>query len=330
MIKISQSKVNTWRKCQYAHQLQYEENLAKKATPRPLKFGKIIHQMVEADAQGNDPLKVLNKVATDNKQLFLEEREMYGDIVKDIRYIMSAYFDYWKASPLVYLPRGKQFAEHSFEVEIAPGILCKGTIDAIVRSKKMNWLAEHKSHKNFPNTDHRWRNLQSCVYIRIMEVLGWWKVEGTLWDYIRSKSPTRPLILKSGEMSERSLDSLPQVVIDVCREHRIKPPADLVYKQHENMSHWFERIYTPVKKKVVDEVFTDFLNTARQMANTPRPRRGRPKSIGRHCDWCQFEDICRAELQGSDAEFVKEHYYQQSDYDQEEEQADEDQGPSRR
>jgi hypothetical protein len=83
------------------------------------------------------------------------------------------------------------------------------------------------------------------------------------------------------------------------------------------MSQWFQRIYTPVKKEVIKQVWLDFLDTASQMADTPRPMRGRPKSIGRHCEWCQFEDLCRAELQGSDVDFVKEHYYESSDYDQE-------------
>jgi hypothetical protein len=81
----------------------------------------------------------------------------------------------------------------------------------------MNWLLEHKNHKSFPNADHRWRNLQSSVYIRFIEMMGWWKVEGTLWDYIRSKPPTRPQILKSGGVSSRDLDSLPQVVIDTIK-----------------------------------------------------------------------------------------------------------------
>lgn len=317
MIKVSQSKVNTWRKCQYAYQLQYEENLAKKAAPRPLKFGSIVHKMVEAESHGDDAFKVLDKIAADNKQLFLEEREMYGNIVKDLRYIMQAYFRYWHNSPLMYLPRGKQFAEHPFEIKLDKDILCKGTIDAVVRAKKMNWLAEHKTHKNFPNTDHRWRNLQSSVYIRIMEMMGWWRVEGTLWDYVRSKPPTRPQVLKSGEISSRSIESLPQVIIDTCKEHGVKPPPELIDQQTRNMSSWFERIYTPIKKNVVDEVFADFLETARQIVHTRKPSRGRPKSIGRHCDWCQFEDICRAELQGSDAGFIKEHHYTISDYERE-------------
>jgi|SRR5262252_2222502 len=317
LFKVSQSKVNTWRKCQRAYQYQYEENLQKRALPRPLKFGRIIHQVVEADAQGEDTDEVIDKIAQDNRQLFLEEREMYGDIVNDARYIMDAYFEFWRDDPLVYLRHDKRLAEHPFEIEIDKDIICKGTIDGVVRAKKMNWLAEHKSHKSFPNVDHRWRNLQSAVYIRICEMLDWWKLEGTLWDYIRSKAPTRPQVLKDGSLSTRIIDTLPQVIVDVCKENKIKPPKNLVDETHHRMHEWFERVFTPVKKNVVSSLFADFIVTARQMADTPRPARGRPMSVGKHCDWCQFEDLCRAELQGSDVDFIKEHHYVQGNYEEE-------------
>jgi hypothetical protein len=159
MFKVSQSKVSTWRKCQRAYQYRYEDKLAKRSKPRPLQFGGIVHSMAEADAANKDPMKVLDQIAKEKRQLFLEEREMYGDLVNDVRYVMDAYFNFWKDEPLVYLKKNGRLAEHPFEIEIAPGIVCKGKIDGVVRAKKMTWLAEHKSHKTFPNIDHRWRNL---------------------------------------------------------------------------------------------------------------------------------------------------------------------------
>ncbi len=123
-----------------------------------------------------------------------------------------------------------------------------------------------------------------------------------------------------GGLSTRALDTLPQVIIDVCKENGIRPPKEMLDASQSQMHNWFQRIFTPVKKKVVDHVFADFIETSRQMANMPRPKKGRPMSIGKHCDWCQFEELCRAEMQGSDVKFIKEHEYEESDYGKEEEE----------
>lgn len=314
---ISQSKINTWRQCQKKFQYQYEENLQQKRKARPLKFGSIVHKLAEADAKGEDPFEVLAEVLKKDEKLFREEREMYGDIEADVGYIMRAYFKYWQREPLNFLPKNGHYAEIPFEVPITKEITCKGTIDGIVRAKKMNWLAEHKSHKNFPNTDHRWRNLQSAVYIRIIEMLGWWKLDGTLWDYIRSKPPTRPQLLKSGGLSDRAIDTLPEVIIDTAKAAGLKPIAyqKLVDESRLKLNSWFERVYTPVKKQVVDQVFQDFITTAREIADS-QGAKDRPREFGKHCDWCSFEMLCRARMQGLDEDFIKEHEYEQSDYQQ--------------
>lgn len=313
MFKVSQSKINTARRCMKAYQYKYIEKLKKKAKARPLQFGTLVHEMVEAHAEGKDPFKKLAEISKINQKLFREEVEMYGEIVQDVTYIMTAYFDYWEGQPkstLVYLPHNKKKAEHSFEVMIDKDILATGKIDAVAKSRKMNWLVEHKSHKTFPGLDERWRNMQSAVYVRFIEMLGWWDVEGTVWDYIRSKPPTRPQLLKAGTLSTKALDSLPQVVRDVLKANKLKEKdyAELIDSQEANVSTWFQRVYTPTKKPVVDSLFQDFVVSAKQLRDTNFDKPV-PRSIGKHCGWCDFEAVCRAELQGSDSEYVKEREY---------------------
>lgn len=327
LFKISQSKVTLWRKCQKAYQYQHEEQIERRAKPRPLKFGTIVHKILDADARGEDPFSELDKIAKDNKQMFREHREIYGDMITDIRYIMTAYYEYWNKTPIHLLPHknGKiiTYAEHPYEIEFK-GFLLKGKIDGVAKSKKMNWLLERKTHKTFPNTDHRWRNLQSAVYIRIIEMLGWWpNIEGTMWDYIRSKPPTRPMILKNGSVSTRELDSLPQVVIDTLEDEGVKVPHELIAQQQTKLNTWFSRVYTPIKKPVVDKLFRDYIETGKQMRDLQGVK-DRPRTIGRHCEWCQFEQLCRAAMQGSDEEFIKQHEYTRSDYEEADEEATED------
>lgn len=309
---VSQSKVNAWLTCRMKYILQYEDHLARKKKPRPLQFGSIVHNVIEVAAEKNEKAAELKlrEIDKENARLFDEEREMYGDIIEDIRYIMNAYFDYWRKDPLVYVTFKGKKTEHPIEVPLTnDGIFFKGTLDAIAKNKGLKWLVEHKSHGQFPNDDHRWRNLQTSIYLPMAELAGVDGLDGVVWDYIRSKPPTRPQILKSGELSERKLDSLPQVVIDTIKQNKL--PVDayrlLIADQKANLSSWFQRVYTPIKSSVIKKVKADFITTAKEMAQGDwAPVR----TIGKHCDWCQFEPLCRAHLQGNDVEFVKKTEYE--------------------
>lgn len=324
---VSQSKIKDWRQCRQLYYYKHVLKIERRKKARPLKFGTLMHKMKEAFAKGLNPFKtVLDKISPADLRLFAEEREAYGDIIADTRYLFAAYLEYYKATPLVFLKHGKTIAEHPFEVELPKeDILVKGTIDAATSHRKMTWLTEHKNHKVIPDADERWRNIQSVVYIRISDMLGWWDFEGTCWDYIRSKPPTRPQILKSGEISERALDSLPQIVVDTLKENKIKigPREQAIFDtQRRNLPTWFQRVYTPVKTQVLDHVWKDFVATAREMrdANTSKPQ---VRTIGRHCSWCEMEPLCRAAMQGSDEEFIIEHEYQPSTYGEKDEKATE-------
>jgi len=310
---VSQSKVNAWLDCRYKYHLRNVKHLKPKITARPLKFGSIVHSVVEAQAEGKDDEAVLADIADKNRKLFREEVEMYGRIAADIGYIMRAYKKFWAKDPINYIPYKKRKSEHPFEVEITSEITAKGKIDAFAKMKGFKWLAENKTHKDFPNDNHRWKNIQSAVYIRITQMLGIADIEGTLWNYIRSKEPTRPQILQSGKLSEKHIDSLPEVVIDTINDNDLNPKdyAAFIKTQEENLPTWFQRVYTPIKPMVVKGVFQEFVNVSREMVDyyDKHQDKAPPKSIGRHCDWCAFEPICRAELQGNDVDFLLEHEY---------------------
>lgn len=302
-------------------------NLAPKLKPRPLKFGTIVHKVVETDIAGGNPFKKLKEIETEMRSspLFQREEEEYGNIISDVRYIMTAYFKYWDGKPetIEYIPIGKNIAEHPFEIEIDKGnILAKGKMDAIGKAKKFKWLVEHKSHKNFPAPEHRWRNLQSVIYIRVADMMGWAKLDGTCWDYIRSKSPTVPKLLKDGGISKAAIDTLPQVVTDFLKENGLHPAiaTDLIKQQTDNLGTWFQRIFTPVGKDIIQPVYDDFLSTSREMMDKHLTHK--EKTFGRHCEWCSYRILCAAELQGHDVDFLIEREFMPNDYNDEEPVAD--------
>lgn len=145
-------------------------------------------------------------------------------------------------------------------------------------------------------------------------MLGWVNIEGTCWDYIRSKPPAYPQILKNGELSKRGLDTLPTRLLEFAREHNLKVDKHTMESATKNRQRYFQRIFTPTKRGLVDKVFNDFLETAREARDLHG--KSKSKNIDRHCDWCEFEPICRAELRGDDTSFIRKRDYYVSESDE--------------
>lgn len=311
-LKVSQSKVTTWQKCHRAYFHKYVEKIRPKRVRRPLKFGSIVHEMMEAYGQKKDPMKVLDEINLKDQKLFTAEREMYGEIIRDIRTIMSEYFDFWHPRDLKLVGVDGKYTEHHFEVEVAKDIIAEGYIDGLgITPNKLRWLVEHKTFDKLPSDDHRWRNLQSTLYIRIIEMLGLMKrVDGVCWNYIRSKPPTVPQLLKNGQLSVKAIVTLPSVVERTLKEHGLRS-ADhrkLIERAENSRKEYFFRIFTPVNHQVVDKMFDGFIDSAREIADNHGIKRD--QNMGRHCDWCDYEPLCRAELTGGDVDFLKEKEYE--------------------
>lgn len=307
---VSYSKVKTYNSCQRKYYYRYVMRLQAKKKSRPLAFGTLVHEMLDEHAEGRDPFELLDAIAVDKSNKFRVQVDESESMIEVIRIIMLEYFDFWEDKELVpYRINGKH-AEHDFSVEIAPGIVLVGKIDIIARYNRRRWLGEHKTFSSMPSTDHRWRDAQSTVYIKAMELLGMRPVSGVLWNYIWSKAPTRPKLLKNETLSIAKIDTLPSVVLAACDEHGIKPRRVKPLLEHAEVkrSSWFQRVIMPVRKTVVENVWSDFVDVAVEM----RDNHGDAKTrcVDLHCSWCDYEPLCRAALTGSDEQFVMEHSYE--------------------
>lgn len=274
--------------------------------------------MIEEHAQGNNPILLLDGIDIDGLRMFSAEKEMYREMVEDVRLIMTEYFEYWQPRDLKFLPVKDEtgelrYAEHEFELEIGSDLLFKGQIDGLgVTPSKLQWLVENKTFTQLPSDDHRWRNLQSVVYINAAVSLGMIdRLDGVCWNYIKSKPPTVPKLLKNGELSIRDIVTLPSVVRAQAKLHDVDTPAKLLERAEQARHEYFQRIYTPVNPTIADNIFTGFVETSREM----RQYHGtsKDKNLGRQCEWCSYEPLCRAELTGGDVDFVKEREFEHED-----------------
>ena len=314
MITISNSKAKTWRKCRNAYYYKYIEKIVPRRKAAPLVKGSIIHEMDEAWTNGGDWREVLKKYAKEYKKLFLEEQEEYGDIINDMEKVMLGYIAKWKGKDLTYIEKDGRATEHPIEVDLAPGIILTGYIDKIgVDQRNKVWLTEKKSFKRgLPKEDVRFTDLQTTIYYWAAPHCGFPQPHGIMWDYVRSKPPVVPELLKKGGLSKRkNIDTTYEVYLAAIKEHKFDP-AD--YKEIlDDLKHrpdsFYRRIYLPPPKSLVKSLLEDLKQTAREIEALGEVSRIR--TITRDCGWCDYYSLCQAELRGLDTDFIRQKEYQE-------------------
>ena len=138
-----------------------------------------------------------------------------------------------------------------------------------------------------------------------MPQLGIKKADGVLWDYIRSTSPSIPRLLKSGELSQAAIDTLPEIYLKAIKENRLNP-RDYQEKLKElegNRSSFFQRVFMPTCSELSKQLLSETVETAKEMQE--RGEKDCTRNLTRDCSWCEYESLCRAELTGIDADFIR-------------------------
>lgn len=314
--KISQSRINKWRQCRYAHHLAFNEKIERRTPPAPLYKGKIIHELIEARINGEDWFLVLEKYVEEFNKMFDEEKELYGDLPHDLLTIMSGYDKIYQDEGLEYILLDGKRAEHDFSIKIADGIAFVGKIDTVVRDQMDRvWLMEHKSFKVLPDEQFRWTNQQATLYSWVMPQIGFPFPNGVLWDYIRTKVPTQPEQLKSGGLSKaKKVDTTYEVYMEAIKRYGLDPNdyQDILEKLKGNETNFYRRIFLPSRVSIQEPIVQDTIETAKEIHILGDYSKTR--NLGRHCSYCSYKSICQIELMGGDSEFVKSREYRPSTY----------------
>lgn len=309
---ITQSMLKAARKCWRLYHNRYVLELGRKKPVLQLFRGTIIHEMVDARALGSvDPMDILKKYAREYKKLLNEEKDYYGDLIEECRRIFFAYCRHWGDEELKY-----EQCEIPAFTDLLPEIRFAGTIDKIAIDKHgRRWIMDHKTHKNFPDEGQRMADIQLVLY-----VWAWnrWnpdqKVSGIIWDYIRTKPPTIPHLLKKGGLSKAQIDTDYYTYMKAIKENKLNPKdyQDILEKLDDQVSPFFERVPLPnPSAALIDSVVNDAKDTASMIVNLGKVMKTR--HLSRDCSWCEFNALCQAEIRGLDVSFVMKSQYQKQE-----------------
>jgi hypothetical protein len=305
MLKISNSRLNTFRKCHYSHYLKYVLKLVKKAKEEPLQRGSIIHECIEAYNNGKSWIKPFNKFRDEfYKTTFAEERVEIGDLPKMVKELLENYFYFYEDEELEYVQN-----ELHFTLPLTKEIEIEGYVDAVVKDARgKTWPMETKTYARTPDRDFLVFNNQSAIYTWALKELSF-KPEGTLWNILKAKEPSRPKMTeKTKKLSLAKLDSTPYTVEKGIIELGLNPKDYREFIDGHDYESFFFRHYIRLNDNVVKLIMDDTKSTANEILHNGEKLKDR--NLSKDCSWCSYRSICQAELMGLDTDYIIKTEYQ--------------------
>lgn len=307
MPETGYSMVKSYRRCPKQYDYKYNQNLQRKKPAPPLIRGTIIHEMLDARAVGGKtrtPSMVLDKYQEKFGQLFRVEREEYGEnFLPDIKRIFEGYERTYLEEEFTV-----EASEELVSTDLTKDIRFLGHLDKRVIDKRgRRWIMDHKTHKTIPDESQRFSDYQILLYL--------WcynrehpreKADGIIWDYIRTKAPRIPEILKNGELTQRrDLDTDYATYAREIRKQKLdvrKYQAFLDELKARSAKKFYMRVPLPAPSTaMVESVVKDFRETSMIMHGL----KVYPRTMTRDCSWCEYYNLCMAELRGLDHKFIR-------------------------
>jgi hypothetical protein len=250
-----------------------------------------------------------------------EEKEALGDLPHEMRRLFNGYMwhyrkdDSWKIHEV----------EIKVEAELPNGMQFQGKVDMVIENEWGLFAVDHKTHKQLPSMDYRYRDKQSILYIWALRACGI-PVEGFIWNYVVPTAPA-PLKLKvrGGLYARQPLTDYPtalrglkeagadlsdpelKAILDSLRKVRYSP-------DQPQASPVFRRDILEKHDDMIERTVLEATHTAERFAQYAWENRDEVERVNdRSCDWCSYKFICMAELIGSNAENVRRQMYKEAD-----------------
>lgn len=302
------SMLKTFKACPQQAYYKYVLRLKPKVLGRPLRFGTWMHALYEAHYKGEDWREKHQQLTNEFAKLFDEEKEAVGDLPRDCYRTMLSYLWHYRDDPWTV-----HEVEFTLEVELPDGAIYRGKIDMLVENQYGLWIVDHKNHKTLPNLDYRILDAQSALYIWAALKSGI-PVQGHIWNYVRSKAPSVPHLLKSGKrLSKSAIDTDFPTYYRAIKEYGLDPAdyADKLrflksqrYTPGEiQSSSFFRRDILEKNNGMLKRVANEAFMTHKRMRAYHWDRVDAiERNVGNQCRYmCSYTDVCTMELFGGNA-----------------------------
>jgi hypothetical protein len=310
-VRVSHSRVKTWRRCEKQFEYKYVQGLRTKSKNKNLEMGSWIHELLMYYRDGQDWLKKHRELEREFNTYFEEEREMLGhDMPEQCLRLMRSYIrQYGKADKRDYTVIDTEMDE---VITLPNGLEVNVIIDLIVEDKRGGlWGWDYKTRTKFDHKDIILLDPQYSLYYDAMEIMDYKKMRGFIVDEIRKKAPTVPKLLKSGGLSKaKNIDTDVWTYMAAIREQGENPDNYAAILQHiatNQRERFYRRTFIPKDPPVLNRVRRELIESAREIEN--KAKRRHPvysRSVDNSCMFmCDYRDICIIDLHGGDTDQMK-------------------------
>jgi hypothetical protein len=321
------SMVKAFRTCPKMTDYKYAQRLKVKRQGGALKRGVWMHELLEIKHRGGDWRAHHRKLSSLFNEMFDEEREYYGDLPGIILHMMESYEWHYGQDDLVV-----HETEVTLEAELPDGRLGRGKVDAIVELHDGLYIADHKTHGRLPDMTFRLTDAQKAFYIWLA-----WKskipVKGFLWNYIKWKMPSTPKLVclsTTPRLSKTLGETDYPTYTAALKKYRAENPKFKItreYVEHQRMlkavrydpqnpvltSPFFERRVLMGDRDMVMQIMREFMVTQTRMHGYEFGTDRVERTPGNQCSWCDYRDLCQAELMGGDGSLIRRNLYRVGD-----------------
>lgn len=298
------SMLKTFRRCPKQAEYKYVRRLKPKVLGRPLRAGTWGHRLIEVHHKGGDWHEEHARLSAKFGELFDEERDEIGDLPVDMDRIMRSYFWHYASDEWKVLE-----TEFILETTFPDGTVYRAKIDLLIENQFGLWIVDHKFHKKQPDYGFRILDSQSALYVWAA-VRNKIPVQGHIWNYVRSKPPAVPEMLKSGKGPARwaKIDTDYPTAGRWFREHpeiergpyapKLKRLRSQRYVPGEpQTSPFFRRVILEKNDEMLKQVAREAYNTATRIGEYRFDSPAVERVVDRSCTFmCSYTDLCTAEL----------------------------------
>ena len=291
MRRYSHSALKVWQRCQYKWSKKYIDRLEPDEDRPHLERGRNLH----------DGLELYHTMNPEFAQWILDA----DPDDKDILFRYDRKWDVYEEPEWEIL-----HSEEEFELNLGPYTLVY-IPDLVVRIGEDVWIVDHKTTKNIPDEwdPYNMTDFQHLLYVAGMQE-HYPNVRGFIFNYIRTKPPTQPKLVKDGSRiaNVRALDTDYETLYEFA-EKTGTLDADVKDKL-KILKHapdrFFQRHWLPVNQAAVDQAVADTEAVLAEMsakehgrANPTYPRHVISKGAGyQSCNFCEYQSLCHSELMG--------------------------------
>jgi hypothetical protein len=302
-IEFSWSEIKTFQRCPKQHEYKYVQGLVPKQRQRPLFLGSWVHAALESYYKQGDwkigykeYLDQYNKLMKEEQDLL--NRRSKGTLPELVVSIIKSYLWYYREESWKILA-----VEEKFKVTVTFGGLkftIKGIIDLVIEDENGDiWVIDHKTASAIPDpTSFHAMDPQLMIYPWATKQVLDLEPRGIIYNYIQSKAPTVPQLLKNGGISKRKVRTdYPTLVRFLKASGQDLADWVGVLRPLKRRSPFLRRYKLPREPQVTKEILRDVLTVATHIAQDKH----RSRTITRDCArMCSFHDLCRNELNGMD------------------------------